>query len=380
MSVPLERACLLVADISGYTGYLADVELDHAQDILADLLSTVVKALRPGFRLSRLEGDAAFVYAPTETVDGSLLLDTIESCYFAFRRRLLSIRQSSTCECRACSLMPVLDLKMLVHHGTIARTRIAGREELVGSDAVVVHRMAKNRVRDELELTAYAFLTDACVASTALDAEALGMRRHAETYDVGEVAGWVHDLERAWKLDHERRRVYVDDADALWSAEMLVPAPAALVWEYATSPRLRPLWQVGVTEVREQSSGRRGVGTTNHCVHGEDASIEEVLDWRPPRYVTKIGTIPGLVSFVSTDEVVEVEGGVAVRTRIKARKAKDRAAVQQVIPMYQSMVIPSLERLREVVVEAYASVSAHPEAQLPTTDPARRTASALRSG
>ena len=33
-----ESACFVIADISGYTGYLAGVELDHAQDILADLL------------------------------------------------------------------------------------------------------------------------------------------------------------------------------------------------------------------------------------------------------------------------------------------------------------------------------------------------------
>ena len=30
-----EPTCFLIADISGYTGYLADVELDHAQDIAA---------------------------------------------------------------------------------------------------------------------------------------------------------------------------------------------------------------------------------------------------------------------------------------------------------------------------------------------------------
>ena len=39
-----EKACLVIADICGYTGYLAGVELDHAQDILADLVSTVVGA------------------------------------------------------------------------------------------------------------------------------------------------------------------------------------------------------------------------------------------------------------------------------------------------------------------------------------------------
>jgi hypothetical protein len=57
-----EPACLVMADISGYTGYLAGVELDHAQDILADLIDTIVGALRPPFQLSKLEGDAAFVY------------------------------------------------------------------------------------------------------------------------------------------------------------------------------------------------------------------------------------------------------------------------------------------------------------------------------
>ena len=35
-----EKACFLIADISGYTSYLAGVELDHAQDIIADLMDT----------------------------------------------------------------------------------------------------------------------------------------------------------------------------------------------------------------------------------------------------------------------------------------------------------------------------------------------------
>ena len=57
-----EPACLVIADISGYTSYLAGVELDHAQDILGDLMTTVVGSLRPSFQLAKLEGDAAFCY------------------------------------------------------------------------------------------------------------------------------------------------------------------------------------------------------------------------------------------------------------------------------------------------------------------------------
>jgi hypothetical protein len=52
--------CFLIADISGYTGYLADVELGvNAQDILAGLVGAVVTALRPNFRYGQaLEGQA----------------------------------------------------------------------------------------------------------------------------------------------------------------------------------------------------------------------------------------------------------------------------------------------------------------------------------
>ena len=77
-----EAAYFLIADISGYTSFLAGVELDHAQDIIADLMDAVVKALRPPFRLAKFEGDAAFVYAVTAKVDGSMLQDTIKFSLF----------------------------------------------------------------------------------------------------------------------------------------------------------------------------------------------------------------------------------------------------------------------------------------------------------
>ena len=68
-----ESACFVIADISGYTHFVSGVELDHARDIIADIMDTLVKALRPSFRLAKFEGDAAFVYTLADKVDGSLL-------------------------------------------------------------------------------------------------------------------------------------------------------------------------------------------------------------------------------------------------------------------------------------------------------------------
>ena len=66
-----ERGCLVLADITGYTGFLAGSELEHAQDVLRDLIQTVVGTQRPLLRLAKLEGDAAFSYSLTDNPDGS---------------------------------------------------------------------------------------------------------------------------------------------------------------------------------------------------------------------------------------------------------------------------------------------------------------------
>ena len=66
---------------AGYTRFINGAELDHAQDIIADVMDTVLRRLRPPFRLAKFEGDAAIVYAIADNIDGSLLQDAIESAY-----------------------------------------------------------------------------------------------------------------------------------------------------------------------------------------------------------------------------------------------------------------------------------------------------------
>src|SRR5271156_4615054 len=110
-----ESACFVIADISGYTHFVSGVELDHAQDIIADIMDTLVRALRPPFRLAKFEGDAAFVYALADKVDCSLLQDWIEPAYFAFRKRLRNIKQANSCACQAFSRMQNLDVKFVIH-------------------------------------------------------------------------------------------------------------------------------------------------------------------------------------------------------------------------------------------------------------------------
>jgi uncharacterized protein YndB with AHSA1/START domain len=369
-----EPACLVIADISGYTGFLAGAELDHAQDILADLMSTVVSALRPTFKLAKLEGDAAFVYTITERVDAAQLQDVVERCYFTFRRRLRDIRQASTCECNACILVPNLDLKVVAHHGEVVRQRFGSWEELVGSDVIVAHRLLKNHLEESTGLTAYAMYTEACVNAMGLDDPAgAGMIEHAEPFEgVGVVRTWVRDLHAAWEAELRRARLVVEAKGAARTYEHIFDAPPAIVWDYMTSPARRPKWQHAVTAVVEGAAtpGRRGIGTVNHCMHGKDAVVEEVMDWDPYDHVTyrSLMPIPNVPKLLSSYCLEDLGDG---RTRVELRfgmprSAKDRAIAIPLLPMIDQMVAGGMAQLGPIVAEAAReAAAAAPEPEVP---------------
>jgi hypothetical protein len=363
MAIGPERACLAIADVTGYTGYLAGVELDHAQDILADLIGTVVEAMVP-FQLSKLEGDAAFALLSGEAVDGSMLQDMVEGTYVAFRKRLRDIRQASRCECNACVLIPQLDLKLIVHHGIVARQRIAGWEELVGSDVILVHRLLKNRVTDETGIAAYALYTQAVIEAAVIDPVAAGLQEHHEPTDVaGDVTGWVRDLEAVWHayLERPRHEVPPEDVAAVWTYE--VPVPPQVAWEYITSPVRRPQWTPGVDEIIERSpSGRRGAGTTNHCMHGKDAIIERILDWQPPTYWLTRSSFPesmGGLDLLMSDELAPLPAGATrVRSVVARADGTDRERFERVLPMLEESVSVVTQELRAALDEVARELAA----------------------
>ena len=372
-----EPACLVIADISGYTGFLAGAELDHAQDILADLMGVVVAAFRPTFRLAKLEGDAAFVFAMTPTIDGAQLQDTIERCYFLFRRRLRDVGQASTCECNACVLVPRLDLKVVAHHGQVGRQRFGSLEELVGSDVIVVHRLLKNHVEEATGIAAYAMYTEACIRAMGMDdPAAAGLVRYVEAFDgVGEIPSWIRDLDAAWRAELERAQIVVEPNDSARTYAVEYDAPQALVWEWITSPARRIQWQYGATGIEqvEGPAARRGAGTVNHCIHGKDTIIEEVLDWRPVDYVTvrtqlPMTGVPKLVnSFVLMDQG---NGRTRVEMRVaRPRSAKDRAIAEQLLPMLDVSINEGLKALRPLIEgaasEAREAARAAAEPEMP---------------
>lgn len=348
-----EAACFVIADISGYTGFLAGVELEHAQDIIADVMDTMVRRLRPPFRLAKFEGDAAFFYAAGDKADGSVLQDAVEAAYIAFRKRLRNISQATSCTCNACSRMKDLDLKFVCHHGEFIKQKMSGRDELAGRDVILVHRLLKNSVVERLGGNAYALYSDGCIQALSIDPVAQGLIEHRETIDIiGEVTCWVRDLEAAWQQDNNNRVNLVTRESAAAVIAFDIAAPRPVVWEHFTQPGLRPKWRAA-TEVRETSqSGRRGVGTVNHCMHGPHAIIEEVLDWRPFDYLTISTLLPmpdAPKVIMSYAFIEETRGATHIEIRLAKPKPKDQAFLDHVGGEFKKTITAEIETLRQML-------------------------------
>jgi len=311
-----ETGFLIIADLTGYTAYLAQSELEHAPTIAGDLLETVVGRLDPPFRLAKFEGDAAFLSVEDGRADGSLLLDAVEASYLAFRRRLRSIDQATSCACNSCALAPRLDLKLFVHHGSYVRTTIAGRDELAGSDVIVVHRLLKGSTAETSRANGFALFTAAAIEALGLDAGALGLVEATEAIDhLGTVTTFTLDLEARWAVERQARRLDVGEGDRVVNLDAIVPADPADAWAHLTSPELRTLWEGPLEIVESSPGGRRGVGTQAQCVTGRLATIEEIVDWQPYDHVGWRIAVPALGPVGATADLEPVAGGTHVTVR-----------------------------------------------------------------
>lgn len=202
---PAGERYLLLADISGYTGFMSGVEEAHGVDfsggipaaygVLGDLLDTVIEGVAPGFGLVKLEGDAVFAAAPAGSLDGQgqRVVDLIQTTYRAFIESRTRAIPANDHICVACPAVAHLDLKAVLHRGHSVRQSVGTGSDLLGPSVNVVHRLLKNTVRDRIGRRPYLFVTDA--AATGLGLSGVGME-HAEEYpDAGRIEGRIIDLE-----------------------------------------------------------------------------------------------------------------------------------------------------------------------------------------
>lgn len=329
MSTITQHGYLVIADISGYTSFVAKTELEHAQAILSELLELLLSRFQPIMTIHKLEGDAVFAYSPDEVfVRGETLVDFIESIYIAFRDKQFSMKRATTCTCNACRNIPSLDLKFFLHCGEFFQQKVANIKELVGSDVNLVHRLTKNHVTEATGWRAYMMFTEQCLKHISLSLADAHVEMEEYEY-LGEIRTFNVSLHQRYDEIVTARRILLEekDADLVLYFDFLTPPP--VTWEWIHNPDKRNIWNGGHVKwsMGDRPQGRPGIGSSNHCAHGKSVSTEVIVDWHPFDYYTAHSFENGKHTFTETMRFEALpNGGTRVRDALKAKMPIPRFA------------------------------------------------------
>lgn len=189
-----QNGYLILADISGYTSFVAQTEIEHADIALSYLLEAIIEKLNGMFTIAKLEGDAVFAYMEESKLEeGKAMLELIDASYAAFRDKAADLFAHATCPCKACRAIPTLDLKFILHHGEYVVQQVAGIRDLLGTDVNLIHRLLKNGVAESTGWKGYTVLTDAALGH--MKCSKSNLFRRCETYEhLGEVYIYCMDM------------------------------------------------------------------------------------------------------------------------------------------------------------------------------------------
>ena len=364
MNSQVESGYLVLADISGYTGFLADTELDHAHEILGELIGLISDSLTSVLTLAEVEGDAVFVYAPaSRMVRGETVMELVEKTFADFRDRRDTMQRGTTCTCRACQAIPTLDLKFITHFGSFILNMVAGRLKPVGSDINLIHRLLKNSVTEATGWSAYALYTDQALKQMELAPD--GMRTTIERYErLGEVVAHSSDLDEQYRQAVASRHYELNDETAFAVVKRSFGVAPPILWEWINDLEKRSRWMEGTVWKKATPSGSRtSVGGINHCHHGSGVSIERILDWKPFEYTTTKSKMGPLEFTMSFRFIPEGDG-----TRLEERVRIDGPLPGPLLPGLTRLLVRRVIKIEAAWDRLEQRIAAEPQASVSHAD------------
>ena len=140
------RGLLFIPDISGFTRFVNEVEIEHSRFIIKELLEVLIKANDQGLEISEVEGDAILFYKFGEPQDLGSLYKQVEKMFLEFHQYLIAYDNRKICQCKACISAVDLSLKVITHYGEFTPLSIQRFNKLIGKDVIVAHQLLKNDI------------------------------------------------------------------------------------------------------------------------------------------------------------------------------------------------------------------------------------------
>jgi len=313
----MSNSLLFIPDISGFTHFVQNTEVEHSQHVIAELLEVLIHANTLDLQLAEIEGDALFFYR-MDLPSQEKLLAQIETMFTAFYSHLKLLEKNRVCPCNACATAPELQLKIVAHAGELQFINVQDKHKPFGSLVIEAHRLLKNSIDSDN----YALITKTLADSIMLPAHYKSMLYTFEdgedTFDGNNISYTYTKIDPdSLTLNHfEASKMVHFDCDPCFSYEKTFPISANEVIELITNYRYRHDWVDGVDEFVYAENEVTRLGTEHTCViNGKHFDFETV---------TKAG-LPGQIvygEFTSTPPPVDELYQFYVITPLDAHSCK----------------------------------------------------------
>lgn len=143
-----DKGLIFIPDISGFTRFVNETEINHSRLIIQELLETIINSNEIGLEISEIEGDAILFYKFGEPPELEKLYHQVEKMFCEFHKSLIAYNRYQYCKCQACISSINLSLKVISHYGEFTGYNVKNFSKLLGKDIIVAHQLLKNDIED----------------------------------------------------------------------------------------------------------------------------------------------------------------------------------------------------------------------------------------
>jgi Protein of unknown function (DUF2652) len=287
------KGLIFIPDISGFTRFVNETEVEHSRYIIQELLEALINANQIGLEISEIEGDAILFYKYGDAPELKEIYDQVEKMFCEFHRSLLAYDQRRICQCSACKSTIDLTLKVITHYGEFTGYNVKNFSKLIGKDIIVAHQLLKN----DIENHEYWLVTDGLMANRSQEnlPEWVNWNSSAKQTDNGQVPfQYTHLGPLKDNIPPEAApQLEIGKKEKVISITKDYDAEINTLFFTAINFDTRQDWQVGIKKVDEVSHHLPQVGTRHRCVLEKGQFI---------KYTSSYSYSPEKIEYSETEE------------------------------------------------------------------------------
>jgi len=264
----MNKSLLFIPDISGYTEFVQNTEVEHSQHVITELLEILIDANTQQLQLAEVEGDALFFYKEGEVPSREKLLAQVETMFTAFYSHLKLLEKNRICPCNACATAPNLKLKIIAHSSTLQFINIQNKRKPFGPEVIEVHRLLKNSIESDNYVLISQDLADIVELPKDYGSKLFNFNSGANTYDGKELKYlYTHIDDKKLKLKPftKVKKITFSTPPSI-SIEKEFPVAAKELLEYISNYTYRHHWVTGVNSFEFNKNEVTKIGTEHVCV------------------------------------------------------------------------------------------------------------------